>query len=160
MALTTHQAIVLRAMQRMTPSQQSAVVRFAATLSKKRKRKNQKQAKQSTPTNGSIKTPDMQKHLKHDHPNARNTFGKPSKLGAVRLNQPKLTPLKTGSFSGPQNKQGTAPPKLDTTQECARPDPKDNEWLFSENRRREPTPRPSDPSGQKWALNPRNHRPR
>src|ERR1035438_7345273 len=71
MALTTFQKLTLRSMQEMTPSQQSTVARFAASLAKKRpnrKAKSQEYATQVNVPGRSAKTQYVPDHLKRSHP--------------------------------------------------------------------------------------------
>lgn len=135
MGLTTFQQVVLKYMQKMTPAQQSAVARFAAALAKQRRRKKtnaKKRAKQAV-TNSA-------KRSKKKHTASRKS---PTNSGTT-----KKTPQ---ADSGPR--QLGLPPQP----QRAKFDARDIEWLFSENRRREPVPRGREPLGQKWATNKWNH---
>jgi len=150
MALTTHQEIVLKAMQTMKPAQQGAIVkaviRLAATWAKNQlheKAEKRTPSKEAVVPARSVKEPTIPSNLKRS--------GLKSNLRA----KPARRSVQKGSAYGLQHSQvpasphGSVPLRTD-----AKFDPKDTEWLFSENRgRRKSSPARSAPSGQKWATN-------
>jgi hypothetical protein len=161
MALTTFQEIVLKAMQKMTPSKQSAVAQFAASLATKPPNgmtKSLENATQGTVPGTSTKTQNVRKNVKRSHPSAVAKPAKSSRPDRISPKKPKIAPVKTKSSSSSQDKRVSPPPlESELRQDYAKPDMRDNRWLFSENRRRESAPSRSGPSEQKWAISRWNH---
>jgi hypothetical protein len=132
MALTVFQEIVLKAMQRMKPAQQEAVARFTKSLTRERlatKTRKQKSSKRGVSVDNLDKTRKVQKQ------------GKQNRLDGV------AKPPKSSKNSRAPSKSRFGNVNLQSS-----------DWLFSENRRRNSTPRSVEPSGQKWAQNRWNHR--
>jgi len=153
MPLTTHQEIVLKAMQRMTASQQGAVVRFAVSAAKKpppQEAKDKAHVKQRAARRDSVKARYVRKSPK-SQPNARRI---PVKSPGLKTISRKISPP---AEAPPTSDYKDRLPPQSVGFELLGKDTQvrnDNEWLFSENRgRRESVPARSDPSGQKWATN-------
>jgi len=150
MALTIYQTIVLKAMERMTPSRQRSVVQFVANLPKKGpsgRAETPTAPKRRASIGNSVKTRDKPNPEKAH----QNTGAKPAKSNLISPKKPKLG--RSAPDRRQDNRLSPQPPESGTV--SSKPD--DMRWLFSENRRKEHAPKGSGSSGQKWTLNQWNH---
>jgi hypothetical protein len=154
MSLTTFQQIVLKAMEKMTISQQSAVARFAATLPKQRaldRVKPQNPVKQGARLDG-VPAPNTKNLVNRNQLNGVQNQPKRSQSTTSPSKKPDLSTAKKDRPSGSQQSRVTP-----NGSKLVDRNFRDTEWLLSENRRRESAPRRSEPKGQKWATNRWNH---
>lgn len=198
MLLTTHQDLVLKAMQRMTPFQQRMVVEFVSGLDKKNLSGSERVSvgdEQRQLSSNSTGKHVYEKRSKWKRPGSENKAvkitqanGKTPKIRAPIDKLPAHIAKRTGkqkmqqstavapngrdpvtgarivqtpsaSTQGQKQDPVSVPfSKLESPPKTgAIKGPNDTQWCFSENRRKEPAPPRSVPSGQKWATNRWNH---